>query len=98
MSSNDTSINEGLAEIVKEEAQFSFGVNRYFLGILAFGLFFGGLFLVLTGNNQSTMGQELNYTLGPILIGFGILCSLGAWRANIIHKKLKDLTPSGSRK
>lgn len=93
MATSNDSMTEGLAQIAQEEAQFSFGGNRYFLGIVSFGLILGGLYLVITNYDDSHVKQLKYWSQGPFLMLFGVLFACGAWRANIIYKKLKALNP-----
>lgn len=97
MATSNDSMTEGLAQIAKEEAQFSFGVNRYFMAIVAIGLISSGIYLAIL-EASSDIDQIQYWTRGPFLVCLGLLFAVGTYRANNIHKKLKSLNSSERKK
>lgn len=86
MATSNDSMTEGLAQIAQEEAAFGYGINRFVLLFLSLASLVGGLYLI-TQVDQSDGGPQTGsvFTIGSVFF------ALGAWRVNIIYKKLKAL-------
>ncbi len=91
MSIENNSMTEGLAKIVREEAQLNFGINRYLLAVISLGVFLGGLYILSPYNLGAQKPDTFALIMGPGLMIFSFVFAFGAWRANAIHNKLKAL-------
>lgn len=90
MSDDNNSITEDLAEIAKEENQLNMAVGRVALAIASAALFLGGLYTIFPDNSGVNLDQK-EIVLGLVLLALSAFATFGAWRAHVVHAKLKNL-------
>lgn len=92
MSRQNQSYTEGLAQITTEEGQLAYGIQRYFLGVIAAAIWVF-LFVYLTTDFEMPFKDRGQMLPGAIAV-FSILAvafTAASWWANRIHNKLTDL-------
>jgi|GEM_PF-6741288 len=92
MTQKNQSYTEGLAQITTEEGQLAYGIQRYFLGVIAAALW---VFLLVYVSSDTEMpfkprGQMLPGAIAVFTI-LAIAFSAASWWANRIHQKLTVL-------
>lgn len=92
MAHENQSYTEGLAQITTEEGQLAYGIQRYFLGVIAAVLWAAFLAYVLTDIQMPfRWGDGIVPGVAAVLAILSIGFTGASWWANRIHQKLTDL-------
>lgn len=98
MARQNQSYVEGLAQITTEEGQLAYGVQRYFLGVIA-ALLWTFLIVYLTTDFEmqfKSRGEIIPFVLAVFTV-LAVAFTAGSWWANRIHQKLTALRESTER-
>jgi cytochrome oxidase assembly protein ShyY1 len=95
MARQNQSYVEGLAQITTEEGQLAYGIQRYFLGVIAALLWTFLIVYLTTDFEMPFKDRGVKHPAALAVFSFlAVAFSFGSWWANRIHLKITELRDS----
>jgi len=87
----NNSKTESIAQIATEETRLNLAVGRVMLAVAAVAIFVSGLYTIFS-NSSGLIEKDIVFGLALLIVS--VFTAFGAWRAHVVHNKLKTQSSS----